>query len=144
MTTQALLRTIDGGRVVDIATGDGGFVHTLIDGLARYDDIIGIDVDPRQRERFERAFAAQPGVRLVEADVQSTGFPDGSFDDRRLPARGEEIRSRLRDVRIGGAHSIVVVGTSEASLARRLAERAGFEPAMGCPIPHFQCGALGH
>ena len=25
-----------------------------------------------------------------------------------------------------------------------LAERAGFEPAMGCPIPHFQCGALGH
>ena len=21
---------------------------------------------------------------------------------------------------------------------------AGFEPAMGCPIPHFQCGALGH
>src|SRR5262245_14602671 len=25
-----------------------------------------------------------------------------------------------------------------------VAERAGFEPAMGCPIPHFQCGALGH
>jgi len=24
-----------------------------------------------------------------------------------------------------------------------MAERAGFEPAMGCPIPHFQCGALG-
>ena len=26
----------------------------------------------------------------------------------------------------------------------KMAERAGFEPAMGCPIPHFQCGALGH
>jgi hypothetical protein len=25
-----------------------------------------------------------------------------------------------------------------------LAEREGFEPSMGCPIPHFQCGALGH
>jgi len=24
-----------------------------------------------------------------------------------------------------------------------LAERGGFEPPMGCPIPHFQCGALG-
>jgi len=25
-----------------------------------------------------------------------------------------------------------------------VAEREGFEPSMGCPIPHFQCGALGH
>jgi len=25
-----------------------------------------------------------------------------------------------------------------------MAEREGFEPSMGCPIPHFQCGALGH
>jgi len=24
-----------------------------------------------------------------------------------------------------------------------VAEREGFEPSMGCPIPHFQCGALG-
>ena len=26
----------------------------------------------------------------------------------------------------------------------RVAERAGFEPAMGCPEPHFQCGAIVH
>ena len=27
---------------------------------------------------------------------------------------------------------------------RAVAERAGFEPAMGCPKPHFQCGAIVH
>ena len=27
--------------------------------------------------------------------------------------------------------------------AQMVAEREGFEPSMGCPIPHFQCGALG-
>ena len=27
---------------------------------------------------------------------------------------------------------------------RRVAERAGFEPATGCPEPHFQCGAIVH
>ena len=25
-----------------------------------------------------------------------------------------------------------------------VAERAGFEPATGCPEPHFQCGAIVH
>ena len=34
--------------------------------------------------------------------------------------------------------------TDPSCCRARLAERAGFEPAMGCPIPHFQCGALGH
>jgi hypothetical protein len=33
---------------------------------------------------------------------------------------------------------------SRRTCSGALAERAGFEPAMGCPIPHFQCGALGH
>ncbi len=45
--------------------------------------------------------------------------------------------------------SLVLTGKGPAapldpSAGGELAERAGFEPAMGCPIPHFQCGALGH
>ncbi len=28
--------------------------------------------------------------------------------------------------------------------AAKMAERAGFEPATGCPEPHFQCGAIVH
>ena len=35
---------------------------------------------------------------------------------------------------------------TDAAPARRagVAERAGFEPATGCPEPHFQCGAIVH
>jgi hypothetical protein len=41
--TKPLLADIDGGRVLDIATGRGGYVHELVDGLASYDEIVGID-----------------------------------------------------------------------------------------------------
>ena len=34
--------------------------------------------------------------------------------------------------------------TPPCPLARGVAERAGFEPATGCPEPHFQCGAIVH
>jgi SAM-dependent methyltransferase len=80
ITIEELLRTIDAGRIVDLATGDGSFVHRLIDGLARYDEIVGVDADPRQRDRFERAFAGRHGVRFVEADAERTAFADASFD----------------------------------------------------------------
>ena len=33
-----------------------------------------------------------------------------------------------------------MTGQTEAGVA----ERAGFEPATGCPEPHFQCGAIVH
>jgi hypothetical protein len=32
----------------------------------------------------------------------------------------------------------------ERDLQDGVAERAGFEPATGCPEPHFQCGAIVH
>jgi hypothetical protein len=40
------------------------------------------------------------------------------------------------DVALGGLRR-------QAGSPMKLAEREGFEPSMGCPIPHFQCGALG-
>jgi hypothetical protein len=41
---------------------------------------------------------------------------------------------------------VAYVSTHVSPMSRliTLAEREGFEPSMGCPIPHFQCGALGH
>jgi hypothetical protein len=55
------------------------------------------------------------------------------------------------DVPAMGANSRVPDGRAQAGSERRVAsvdrekvaEREGFEPSMGCPIPHFQCGALG-
>jgi ubiquinone/menaquinone biosynthesis C-methylase UbiE len=39
------LGCISGGRILDVATGDGSFVRLLADNLKDYSEIIGIDVD---------------------------------------------------------------------------------------------------
>jgi SAM-dependent methyltransferase len=78
--TKPLLADIDGGRVLDIATGRGGYVHELVDGLASYDEIVGIDSQASLAEDFERAFADHHDVRFEARDALDPGFADGSFD----------------------------------------------------------------
>ncbi len=75
-----ILGDIDGGRVLDVATGTGGFVETLVDGLAGYDEIVGIDMDAGRGERFAEAHAERPRVRFERRDAYATGYPDASFD----------------------------------------------------------------
>src|SRR5439155_3275225 len=38
-----ILGDIDGGKVLDVATGAGGFLRFLIEGLRGYDSIVGIE-----------------------------------------------------------------------------------------------------
>ena len=73
------LRHISGGRVLDVATGSGGFVHTLIDGLRDFDEIIGIDADPDVAEGFADAFRHRADVRFVTMDATQPAFEEGSF-----------------------------------------------------------------
>ncbi len=77
---KALLTGLDGGRVLDVATGRGGFVHDLVAGLASFDEIVGIDVEAALGEAFEAAFADRPNVRFEARDALESGFPDRSFD----------------------------------------------------------------
>lgn len=44
-TIDNILGEIDGGRVLDVATGDGAFIDLLINNLKSYDEVVGIDVD---------------------------------------------------------------------------------------------------
>lgn len=76
---KALLGTA-GGRVLDVATGRGGFVHFLLEGLSSYDEIVGIDMDPGLAEPFAEAFSDRPNVRFEVMDATALGFADGSFD----------------------------------------------------------------
>ena len=78
--------------------------------------------------------------------LRAAAFENGDLEREFSPA-GADCRYRAPLVpRLARPGSIAAAegGQSRASRARRMAERAGFEPAMGCPIPHFQCGALGH
>lgn len=73
-----VLNAIHGGRVLDVATGNGGFARTLAAGLADYDEIVGVDAG-------EAAIAAreeteQGDVRFLQMDVGRLDFADDSFD----------------------------------------------------------------
>ena len=55
-TPKEILNPIPGGRVLDVATGTGGFIHFLLDGLKDYDEIIGVDNNETAANAFANAF----------------------------------------------------------------------------------------
>lgn len=78
--TKPLLGGIDGGRVLDVATGRGGYVHELVAGLASFHEIVGIDSDASLGEAFATSFMDHENVRFEARDALEPGFPDRSFD----------------------------------------------------------------
>ena len=72
------LGDISGGRVLDVATGEGEFIKTLVRNLKSYVEIIGIDT-------FEYTKAAgsifhAENVRFIQMDASCLDFDDESFD----------------------------------------------------------------
>lgn len=73
------LSAIDGGNVLDVATGAGGFVAALAECLGSFETITGIDplgsAIEKARESFEdERFAFEVG------DVEKLSFADETFD----------------------------------------------------------------
>jgi len=77
---KAVLGDLSGGRVLDVATGTGGFVRFLLDGLRDHGEIVGIDANSERREPFTAAFGERDDVRFAEMDAHQLDFPVGSFD----------------------------------------------------------------
>ncbi len=75
-----LLKQIDGGRVLDAATGSGGFVHFLCENLKSYTSITGVNSNPKLEAVFQDSFKEAGDVRFLAGDVMQLEFPDGSFD----------------------------------------------------------------
>jgi SAM-dependent methyltransferase len=73
------LGRIDGGRVLDVATQEGGFVQILIDHLKNYTEIVGIDVDGRAIETAQQTLG-RANVRFQVMNAERLDFEDGSFD----------------------------------------------------------------
>ncbi len=74
------LGTLSAGKVLDVATGGGGFIHFLLDELKEYEEITGIDVSERSAAAFAGAFKDQPGIHFIRMDAIHMDFPDASFD----------------------------------------------------------------
>jgi SAM-dependent methyltransferase len=77
---RSVLGHLHGGRVLDVATGAGGFARFLDDGLADYDEIVGIDTDLPKMAAFADAMADRPRIGFEVRDAASTDYPDASFD----------------------------------------------------------------
>ena len=75
-----VLGDISGGRVLDVATGTGGFVRFLLDGLRDHAEIVGIDVNGEREAAFTAAFGDLADVRFEQMDAHELRFAAGSFD----------------------------------------------------------------
>jgi len=76
---QTKLGSISGGKVLDIATGSGDFINTLMKTLKNYHSFIGIDISKKDLETAKQRFKDQP-VELLEMNAESLEFNDNSFD----------------------------------------------------------------
>jgi len=79
-TATEILGHISGERVLDIATGNGGFIHFLLDGLKDYTEIIGIDTNPRGATVFAEAFMDKPNIHFELGDGLRLNYPAAAFD----------------------------------------------------------------
>jgi ubiquinone/menaquinone biosynthesis C-methylase UbiE len=73
------LGSISGGKVLDIATGSGDFIDTLMKTLKDYDCFVGIDISKKDLGSAEKRFRDKP-VKLMEMNAESLEFDDDSFD----------------------------------------------------------------
>lgn len=78
-TPNDILGHLSAGRVLDVATGSGGFIHFLIEGLQDYVEIIGVDNVDRAAA-FAEAFKENPKIHFQQMDAHHLDFPDSSFD----------------------------------------------------------------
>jgi SAM-dependent methyltransferase len=69
---------ISGGKVLDVATGEGEFITTLAGNIKSSVEIIGIDII-RYTKAAESIFYAE-NVRFMQMDTEWLGFEEESFD----------------------------------------------------------------
>ena len=79
-TPKDILGHIPAGRVLDVATGNGGFIHFLLEGLQDYTEIIGVDNNERAAAAFAEAFRENPKIHFQKMDAGQLDFNDSSFD----------------------------------------------------------------
>jgi len=73
------LQEISGGRILDVATGSGDFINTLMKMLKDYDHFVGIEISEKDLESARKRFKGQP-VEFLEMDAECLKFDDASFD----------------------------------------------------------------
>jgi ubiquinone/menaquinone biosynthesis C-methylase UbiE len=74
----AKLKTIPDGKVLDVGTGTGAFIDTLM-SVSSCDSFVGIDVNGDRLESARQRFEGER-VEFLEMDAKAIEFEDHSFD----------------------------------------------------------------
>ena len=108
MDAKDLTGHISGGKVLDVATGSGGFIHFLVEGLKDYEEIIGIDTKEGIEEVFDEQFGDKP-ICYKKMDAAKMEFADESFDTvcisnslHHMPDLSGTLNEMLRVLKPGG------------------------------------------
>lgn len=111
--TESLIETrlakLSGGKILDVATGDGEFIQRLLKIFADYDNAIGVDITDKHFEKAREKFA-KDRVRFMKADAADLkSFKDDSFDTvamaaglHHLPDINAVVREMVRVLKPGG------------------------------------------
>jgi len=112
MDAKELIGQIAGGRVLDVATGNGGFIHFLLEEFQDFEEIIGIDTKGDVESVFAEQFAGKP-IHYQQMDATQMGFEDASFDTvcisnslHHMPDASRTLSEMLRVLKPGGAFII--------------------------------------
>ncbi len=82
---EELFTDIDGGRVLDVATGEGGYINILQRYLSKFASIIGVDTSERVL-RIARGVYHNPEIHFVQMDAEQLAFEPGAFDTVNISA----------------------------------------------------------
>ena len=73
------LGSLSGGRILDVATSDGGFIRKLIDAFDNYESAVGVDIDDKHFSDAHEKFKNDP-VTFSIMDGAGLSFEDNSFE----------------------------------------------------------------
>lgn len=144
-SAEMILNHLAGGRVLDVATGNGNFIQYLIENLKAYDEFVGIDTSEKHVSTFEQVFTGKP-VRFAMMNAARIEFPDASFDTVCISnslhhmSDLEQVLAEMRRVLKPGGHLIISEmfcdGQTEAQMTHVLLHHwwAAIDRAKG--IPH--------
>ena len=128
-TVKSILGRIDGGRILDVATGDGAFIDLLTGNLKSYDTIVGIDTDVEAIEA-SAAQKANAKVSYRRMSGEAIDYPDGCFDTvslsnslHHLANIDRTIAEMLRVLRKGGTiiiNELYIDGQNEKQMTHML------------------------
>ena len=74
------LGLIEGGHILDVASGKGEFIHTLNRVLRNYDEITGIDRSNKAIFVGKNEFKTNNEISFLRMDAYAMNFEDASFD----------------------------------------------------------------